>query len=158
MHSLSITRDIPFSQLQTCLFRCWTEPALLEQWFCPKPWRADQFEVELRPGGRFNSVFHGPDGETFPNRGVFLEIIDGEKLVFTSAFQTDWQPADFDDPETLPFVATVTFEQPDSETLRYTARVDHFRAADARRHAEMGFEAGWNAALDQLIELSSRGE
>lgn len=157
MPTLQITRDIPFSDLKLCLYRGWTEPKLLEQWFCPRPWRADRFDVELRPGGRFNSVFHGPAGETFPNEGVFLELVEGEKLIFTSAFKPGWQPADFDDENTLPFVATVTFEDR-GDFVRYTARADHFRASDARRHAAMGFESGWNAALDQLIELSKRGE
>ncbi|MCB1229479.1 MAG: SRPBCC family protein [Verrucomicrobiae bacterium] len=156
-YELSITRDIPFADLKICLFRCWTEPELLKQWFCPKPWRVTDAEIDPRPGGRFNSTFAGPEGEEFPNHGSFLEVVDGEKLVFTSALLEDWTPVEdlFSNEQALPFVGTITFEDLGNGNLRYTARVAHWSAADRDRHAAMGFEQGWNAALDQLIELSA---
>ena len=33
------------------LYRCWTEPALLKQWFAPKPYETPVVEVDVRPGG-----------------------------------------------------------------------------------------------------------
>ena len=42
------------------VWRCWTEPELLEQWFCPKPWYVTDACIELEPGGEFSLVMNGP--------------------------------------------------------------------------------------------------
>ena len=44
------------------VYRAYTDPAILSQWFAPKPWTISDAVVEPRPGGRFNFVMHGPDG------------------------------------------------------------------------------------------------
>ena len=69
-HVLTLDRllDAPVENV----WRCWSEPKLLEEWFCPKPWRATEVVMDLRPGGEMTSVFRGSDGESFPNAGVFL--------------------------------------------------------------------------------------
>ena len=89
----------------------------------------------------------GPNGERMPNRGVFLEVIPNEKLVFTDCFVGDWEP----NPNFM-FVGIVTFETlPDGGT-RYTARVRHWTREASEGHAAMGFHDGWNKAFDQLVE------
>ena len=67
------------------LWRCWTEPGLLKQWFCPRPWYVSDVRMDLRPGGEFTSVMHGPSGESFVNAGVFLEVESRRRLVSTDA-------------------------------------------------------------------------
>jgi uncharacterized protein YndB with AHSA1/START domain len=74
--------------------RCWTEPALICQWFCPKPWSVSEAVVDLRAGGRFFTLMNGPDGEKVPNEGSFLEVVPGRKLVFTDIFGEDFAPVD----------------------------------------------------------------
>lgn len=154
-HTLSITRDIPFADLGLCLFRCWTEPDLLKPWFCPKPWKTTHAEIDLRPGGKFHTVMQGPDGETHGNRGCFLEIVEGEKIVWTSAMSEGWHPIESSgDGCDFPMVATVTFEDLDNGILRYTAQAEHWTAEAKAKHEAMGFEQGWNICLDQLIAFS----
>ena len=75
------------------VWRAYTEPKLLEQWFCPKPWTITDAVVELHPGGRFNFTMHGPDGEVIPNSGVVLEVVPGRRLTTTDALTPDWKPA-----------------------------------------------------------------
>ena len=82
-NDLVITRLIPASA--HTLFRCWTEPDLLKQWFVPKPWSIARAEVDLRPGGHSLIVMRDPDGNEFPNPGVYLEVVADRKLVFTDA-------------------------------------------------------------------------
>lgn len=132
------------------LWRCWTEPALLCQWFCPKPWSVTEARLDLRAGGQFFTMMAGPAGERHPNDGIYLEVVPMERLVFTDLMTTGWQPVEAG----LGFTATVTFRDlPDGGTS-YTALAKHRNPADSARHAEMGFEPGWGAATAQLDELA----
>lgn len=133
------------------LWRCWTEPALLCQWFCPKPWQVTEARIDLRPGGRFFSQMQGPGGESFPNDGSFLEVVPMERLVFTDLMSAGWQPVEAG----LGFTATVTFRDLPGGGTSYTALAKHRNPADRERHAEMGFEAGWGAAALQLDDLAA---
>jgi len=129
------------------LFRAWTEPALLKQWFCPKPWSVASAELDVRPGGANVIVMCSPEGQEFPNRGVYLDVVRNERLVFTDAYTTAWEPFE------KPFMTgIITFEDEGGKT-RYTARTLHWSVADRKTHEEMGFHEGWGKATDQLAEL-----
>ena len=131
------------------LWRCWTEPELLKQWFCPKPWFVSEVRSDLRPGGEFFSVMNGPDGERHDNPGVWLEIVEGKRLVMTDAFTPDWMPK----PD--PFmVAVVEFSDAPGGKTHYRAAARHWTEEARKQHEEMGFHAGWNAAADQLEALA----
>src|SRR5688572_19791442 len=72
------------------LFRAWTEPALIKQWFAPLPWTTPHAEMDVRPGGATFMVMRGPDGQEFPVPGTILEVVKNEKLVFTDAYTKAW--------------------------------------------------------------------
>jgi len=74
------------------LFRCWTEPALLKQWFAPAPSPLPSRKSDLRIGGANFVVMRMPDGQEIPCPGVYLEIVPNEKLVFTDAYSGGWIP------------------------------------------------------------------
>lgn len=84
IHELVLTRvtDVPRDKL----FRCWTEPALITRWFTPPPLKTIAAEVDVRPGGASLITMQGPDGTQMPNRGVYLEVVRNERLVFTDAY------------------------------------------------------------------------
>ena len=146
-HEMSLIRlmDAPADKL----FRCWTTPELIKQWFAPKPYTTSIAEVELRAGGRNNIVMKSPEGQEIPCPGTYLEIVPNRKIVFTDAFTGDWNPR-----EGAPFmVAIVTFE-PEGNKTRYTATVRHWTEADRARHEQMGFHQGWGQCADQLEALA----
>ena len=64
------------------LWECWTTPEHIKHFFIPKPHSIVSCEIDLKVGGKFNTLFD-VDGNQIPNNGVFLEVVDGEKLVFT---------------------------------------------------------------------------
>jgi uncharacterized protein YndB with AHSA1/START domain len=132
------------------LFRAWTEPELMKQWFTPRPWTTPVIEVDLRPGGSNLIIMRGPDGTEFPNRGVYLEIVKNERLVFTDAYTKAWEPS-----EKPFFTGIITFEDEGGKT-RYTARALHWTVADREAHEKMGFHEGWGLCADQLAELAVR--
>jgi uncharacterized protein YndB with AHSA1/START domain len=146
-HDLILTRliDVPRDKL----YRCWTEPQLITQWFTPPPWITVSAEVDLRPGGASVVVMRGPDGTEVPNRGVYLEVVPNEKLVFTDAYTEAWVPS------AKPFMTGIlTFEDVGGKTL-YTARVRHWTAEDREAHEKMGFHEGWGIATDQMAALAA---
>ena len=132
------------------LFRAWTEPELMKQWFCPRPWITPVIETDVRPGGSSYVLMRGPDGTEFPNHGVYLEVVKNERLVFTDAYTKAWVPS------AKPFMtAIITFEDEGGET-RYTARARHWNKEDYDTHVKMGFHEGWGKAADQLEELVAK--
>ena len=129
------------------LFRAWTDPVLMTKWFAPAPWTTPRAETDLRVGGSSTIVMAGPDGQEFPNTGVYLEIVPNEKLVFTDAYVKAWEPS------AKPFMTvTLTFEEEAGQT-RYTARVAHWTVEDREAHEAMGFHTGWGQCADQLEAL-----
>jgi uncharacterized protein YndB with AHSA1/START domain len=158
MMRLDPDRDLELGRLLAAppakVWRCWTEPALLCQWFCPRPWSVSEAVIDLRPGGRFFTLMNGPDGESVPNEGSFLEVVPMRKLVFTDMLGEDYSPvAQLHSGAGLSFAAIVTFVAEGSRT-RYRAIARHAAPDDARRHKEMGFHDGWGAAATQLEELA----
>jgi uncharacterized protein YndB with AHSA1/START domain len=132
------------------LYRCWTEPKLITQWFTPPPWTTPSAEMDVRAGGSSRIVMRGPDGTEMADPGVFLEVIPNEKLVFTNAYTSAWEPS------AKPFMTVIlTFEDEGGRT-RYTARVLHWTVEDREAHEQMGFHTGWGIATDQLAALAAR--
>ena len=129
------------------VFRAWTDPELLKLWFAPLPWTTPSVETDVRPGGSSIITMRDPEGNEFPSSGVYLEVIENEKLVFTDAYTEAWVPAE------KPFMTVIlTFENVDGKT-RYTARARHWTEADREEHEKMGFFEGWGICTDQLEEL-----
>lgn len=127
------------------VWRCWTEPELMMRWFTPSPWTTVHAEVDLRPGGASVVVMRGPDGDEHVHRGLYLEVVPGERLVFTDAFRSAWEPSE------KPFMTgIVTLADAGPGRTRYTARVRHWTMADREAHEAMGFHAGWGKAAEQL--------
>jgi uncharacterized protein YndB with AHSA1/START domain len=131
------------------VWKAWTTPELLTQWFTPKPYETTHCEIDLRPGGRFRTVMRSPEGEETDGTGCFLEVVPNERLVWTAALGPGYRPQASD----LPFTAIIELEPTASGGTRYRAVAMHQSPDGRKKHAEMGFEDGWGAALDQLVAL-----
>lgn len=133
------------------VYRCWTEPELIKQWFAPKPWSTPKAVVDLRPGGGNLITMADETGTEFPNAGQYLEIVPNEKLVFTDAYTGDWTPS-----EKPFFTAILTFEDAGDGKTKYTAVARHWSSEDAENHKQMGFHEGWGMCAAQLEALAER--
>jgi uncharacterized protein YndB with AHSA1/START domain len=135
------------------LWRCWTEPALMPIWFCPKPWYVSDVLLDLRVGGASSMMMNGPNGEKFCNRGVYLQVDFGKRLVFTDAFTaTDtsaWNPSG-----KAFMVCDIELQDAPSGGTLYRATAKHWSAEDCTSHEQMGFHEGWAKAADQLQALA----
>src|SRR5262249_60198182 len=76
------------------VWEAWTRPEHLKKWFCPLPWKTTDCEIDLRPGGLFRTVMRGPEGQEIRNLGCYLEVIENQKLVFTSALGPGYRPVE----------------------------------------------------------------
>ncbi|WP_323020741.1 SRPBCC family protein [Pararhodobacter sp.] len=143
---LKLTRTL--NAPRAVLWDCWTKPEHLMHWFVPRPHKVVACELDVRPGGKCNTTFE-VDGNLMPNNGVYLEVIPGEKLVFTDTYTEGWKPS----PE--PFMtAIVTFEDAGEGKTTYTAIARHRNPESAKQHADMGFYDGWGTVATQLEEYA----
>lgn len=133
------------------VWRCWTEPELLKQWFCPLPWSVWDCRIDLRPGGEFFTMMQGPNGESHGNPGVYLDVAPMERLVFTNALGPDWRPVSL---QGFGMTAHVSFRDDAGGGTVYSVRVLHKDAADRDAHAAIGFEGGWGTAAAQMDALA----
>jgi uncharacterized protein YndB with AHSA1/START domain len=129
------------------VWRAWTDPASLAQWWIPAPTVCRVERLEVRPGGAFVTRM-SDDGVTFAPHldACFLLVDDFERIVFTNAVDSRWRPAD---PGPITMTAEVTLRD-HADGTDYRIVVRHGDAAARDRHAELGFAEGWGTVADQL--------
>jgi uncharacterized protein YndB with AHSA1/START domain len=139
------------------IWKVWTDPEHVKQWWAPKPWTTVECELDLRPGGIFRTVMRSPEGQESPHVACLLELVENRKLVMTSALAAGYRPAPdpvgkVSDCANIPFTAIVTLEEQAGKT-HYSVVVLHKDEAGRNLHEQMGFHEGWGTCLDQLIEV-----
>jgi uncharacterized protein YndB with AHSA1/START domain len=132
------------------VFRAWTDPTLLKQWFAPLPYTTPVAEMDVRSGGANFIVMRGPDGQDLPMHGVYLDVVKNERLVLTDAYTKAWEPSE------KPFMTVILTFEDEGGKPRYTARVRHWTVADRETHEKMGFHQGWSQCTDQLAALVAK--
>jgi uncharacterized protein YndB with AHSA1/START domain len=138
------------------LWKAWTEPAEMAQWWGPKGFKADVKKLELRPGGIFHYVLTSPQGQEMWGRFAFREIIPEKRLVFISSFsdpQGGLTRHPLHESWPLQMLSTITFAEKDGKTT-VTVHWSPHEATKAERAAfEAGMDsmqAGWTGTFDQL--------
>ncbi len=151
------TEDLDLHELkEECLldvpkvnvWRCWTEPKLLEKWFAPPDWKAEVLALDQHPGGASHITLYGPNGEVTDGIGVFLEIVQGERIVFTNTYTFGWLPADR--PTVVPYMTTFIEMEDEENKTHYVVRALHWSEEAKRQHEEMGFHKGWKDSAKRL--------
>jgi len=132
---------------RAAVWRAWTEPSQLEQWWVPAPAVARVDRLEARPGGAFVTRISDDGVEFGPHMDAsFLVVDDRERLVFTNAVDSRWRPTR---PDPIAMVAEIVLrDHPDGTDYRVVVR--HGDPAARARHEELGFFDGWGAVTGQL--------
>lgn len=139
---LSFTRTL--AAPRSLIWDCWTQPEHIPHFFLPAPHRVTAVEIDLRPGGRFNTTFE-VEGQVMDNRGVWLKVVPQERLVFTDAYTEGWKPA----PDPFMTAILLLSDAADGGTT-YTAIARHRSPETRKAHEEMGFFDGWGTVATQL--------
>ena len=141
------------------VWRGLTDPELVKQWFCPKPWSVSECRIDLRPGGEFYTVMQGPDGEQGEaGASCFLEIVPQQRLVWTTLMLPEYRPKsppvmnDDGSCEDITFTCDIALKEIENGT-QYTAHVMHSTPQQKDKHEAMGFNEGWGTAITQLNDL-----
>ncbi|MBV1690119.1 SRPBCC family protein [Novosphingobium sp. G106] len=140
--------DVPVELVWTA----WTTPHHLKEWFVPKPWTITHCEIDLRPGGAFNSTMRSPEGDEFPNSGCFLEIVPHQRMVWTDTLLPGFRPAE------KPFFTAALLLEPLGQGTKYTAIAIHGSAETRKTHEEMGFHDGWGTVASQMVDYIKAGK
>jgi uncharacterized protein YndB with AHSA1/START domain len=135
---------------RTAVWQAWTDPKQFEKWWIPEPIQCRVMIMDLWAGGGFETQMSENGGEFQPHvEACFLDIVEQERIVFTTALKQGWQP----NQPWLAMTSIVTMEDEGQDT-RYVARALHINPEDSKKHDEMDFYDGWGTVIDQLGKLA----
>jgi uncharacterized protein YndB with AHSA1/START domain len=145
----SVTFTRVFNAPRALVWKAWTDPKMMAQWFGPRGFTIPVCELDVRVGGSLRIVMRGPDGNDYPMKGVFRQVVVPERLVFSN-IATDKEGNHLLEGET-----TVTFAENDGKTaLTLTTYAAGLVPIAPKMLA--GMEAGWTQSIDKLEELVAR--
>ena len=141
---VNITRI--FDAPRELVFKMWTDPELVEKWWGPKDFTNPVCKLDARVGGSMRIVMQGPDGIKYPTRGIFTEITEPERIVFTNIKEGDHGE------EQLEVLNTVTFTEENGKT-KMTLRATVVKSTPEACGSVEGMNVGWNQSIDRFADL-----
>jgi uncharacterized protein YndB with AHSA1/START domain len=123
------------------VFRAWTEPGQVARWWGPQGFVTTHCDMDIRPGGAFRCCMRSPEGTDYWKRGVYREIVEAERIVFTFA----WEDADGTPGREL--LTTVTFADEGAKT-RLTLHQAEFETVERCED----HRTGWTSCLERFAE------
>ncbi len=148
---LVITRV--FDAPRELVFKAWTDPEMMKQWWGPQDWTAPVCKIDLRVGGKYLYCMRSPEGQDTWGTGTYREIVPSERLVFTDSFADEHGnvvPGSYygmGDDFPLEMVVVVTFEDLAGKTKMTLTH----QGMPAGEDGDMS-GAGWNQSFDKLAE------
>ena len=141
MHSIVITRD--FNARRDLVFKAFTDPALIPQWWGPKIYTTIVDKMDVRMGGLWRYIQRDADGNEFGFRGVYHQITSPERLVYT--FEYEGMPGHI-------LLETILLEEHNGKTRVIDTSV--FQSVEDRDGMiSSGMEGGANESWERLDEL-----
>ncbi len=132
-----------FDAPREVVFKAWTDPKRVAQWWGPRGFSNPVCELDLRPGAVIRIHMLGPDGTVYPMTGIYQEIVEPERIIFTSAALDEKGHPMFE------VLTTVTFNEQSGKTKQILRTRVIKRTAQAAPYLA-GMEAGWTQSLERL--------
>jgi uncharacterized protein YndB with AHSA1/START domain len=140
--------DAPVEQV----WQAWTQPELLDQWWAPKPWKANTKSMDFREGGRWFYYMEGPDGSRHYCKVDYKTIVPNESFTGFDGFCHENGETNTD----LPGMDWKCVFNAVGNTTKVEVEVTFASEADLEKIVEMGFKEGFAAAHANLDELLAR--
>lgn len=133
-----------FNAPRDLVFKMWIDPHAIGKWWGPRGFTTTTHKMEVRPGGEWRFIMHGPDGTDFPNKIVYIDVKEPERLVYKHTGD--------EGPVQVKFHVTVTFEDLGGKTK--ISMLALFETAEARNHVaeKYGAVEGMHETLARLAE------
>ena len=131
------------------VWKAWTESELLDQWWAPKPWRAETKTMDFREGGTWLYSMVGPDGSRHWSRADFKTVIPNKSFIGDDAFCDE-------NGKINPEMPRMHWENEFSETAngtKVTVEITFSSEEQLEKIIEMGFKEGFTMAHGNLDEL-----
>jgi len=148
---ITLVRDYPVEPRR--VFEAWTDPNQLE-WFSGLPAAQSEPTVDLRVGGFWRVLLQeGPGGRTYATGGLYREIEDPTRLVFSWGAVGGWPDLDPEDPTSTPLVS-LEFT-PTAGGTRMTATLalsDDLDQAQVDHWFSLGIREGWTMTIDRIAD------
>jgi uncharacterized protein YndB with AHSA1/START domain len=134
---LLITRvlDAP----RSLVFKVWTEPEHVARWWGPKGFTAPSLEMDVHPGGAWRAYIRSAEGTDYWMQGVYREVVEPERLVFTFAWEDDRGKPGHE------MLVTVTFVDQGGKT-----RLSFHQAVFESIESRDSHQSGWSECFDRL--------
>jgi uncharacterized protein YndB with AHSA1/START domain len=143
-----ITRE--FDAPRELVFKAWTEPKHLAQWWGPKGFTNPVCELDVRVGGAWHIVMRAPNGDEYPGGGVYREVVPPERLVFTN------DAVDKEGKAIIKGLTKLTFEERGGKTL-LTLETTGVAVVEYAAAYLKGMEQGWTMSLEKLAAFVAKG-
>ncbi|HYJ38044.1 MAG TPA: SRPBCC domain-containing protein [Chitinophagaceae bacterium] len=134
------------------VWKAWTDTKLLDQWWAPKPWKANTISMDFRPGGRWFYYMQGPEGERHYCKMDYKTIIPNKEYSGDDAFCDEEGNTNQEFPSTG---WKISFLKANSGT-KVEIEMTFASEADMNKIVEMGFKEGFAAAHQNLDELLAK--
>ncbi|MGV8842581.1 MAG: SRPBCC domain-containing protein [Pseudomonas sp.] len=139
-HDLVIMRIINAPRER--VFKAWTDPSYMTQWWGPHGYTTPLCEMDVRPGGTFRMHMRAPDGTIYPIKGFYREVVEPERLVYSDDWDEGFMPSSVSN-------VTVTFTEQEGNTL-LTIRPFFGSVEERDAMQQKGLIEGWAEGLERL--------
>jgi len=139
-----------FNAPRELVWKVWTDPKHIAQWWGPRGFTTTVKELDLRPGGKSHYVMQGADGSEYPVGGVFREVVPFERIVSTDEFLEGFEVPGVDLPQGT--IATVVFTDDGPNRTKLTLTLTHATPEEKATHESMGVVGGWQSSFDCMEE------
>jgi uncharacterized protein YndB with AHSA1/START domain len=145
------------------VWKCFTDPELMKQWWGPKGFTVIASKMDLRPGGTYHYGMKSPNGDAMWGKFTYREIVPRERLVFISSFSDESggvtrHPMSATWP--LEMLSRFTFEDAPGGETKFTVRwVTHNASAEEQKTFDSSRNAmmqGWTGTMEQLEAYLAR--
>ena len=149
-NTVNVTREFP-ADLDT-VWDAWTKPGILDQWWAPKPWRAQTKRFDFTEGGTWLYAMISPENEKHWSKAEFEKIKEKRLLSWNDAFcdeegnENSGMPGSF---------WTIIFTG-ENDKASVDITIQHASSTDLDAIMKMGFKEGFTMGLNNLEELLLR--
>ena len=84
-----------FNAPRELVWKAWTDPKHVVNWWGPRGFSTTIETMDVRPGGTWIHVMHGPDGAKYPNKSIFTEVVPFERISYKHAGNKEGGPRTF---------------------------------------------------------------